>query len=381
MRFPEHYVEYMTDRYLKRCFAFALMLLMLCMAVIAPAEEMTEPDELSDIEEIAETDEADPEEETEPAEETEPEEMDKAQKESSGNESDFPPLNDDGFLDEGEFVCEDPENGLWRYCSETLKVEIIRRNENADVPTVWYEAEVWSRKETFGLITAYQGEHFRRTDWPEPVCAKRGAVLAVNGDFACGRWANMRYANKKYTVGIQIRDGEICNDRTQNSGSTAFPNMDTLALYPDGTMEVHDSKELTAEEYIERGATDVLSFGPWLLRDGQINECLEKFNKSRAPRTAVGMVEPGHWFAMMLEGRLKESKGGTIGYLAQKLKDRGCVNGFNLDGGETSCMLFMGKQINRVGGSHNRKGYARKAAEFLSIGTSALVEGYDPEAE
>ena len=35
-------------------------------------------------------------------------------------------------------------------------------------------------------------------------------------------------------------------------------------------MEVHDSRELTAEEYLERGAKDVLAFGPWLIRDGEL---------------------------------------------------------------------------------------------------------------
>ena len=83
---------------------------------------------------------------------------------------------------------------------------------------------------------------------------------------------------------------------------------------------------------------------------------------------------------MMVEGRSKNSKGGEIGFLAEKMLKRGCVTAFNLDGGETSCILFMGKQINIVGTVHNNRGFARKGAEFLSIGISALVEGYDPEA-
>ena len=49
-----------------------------------------------------------------------------------------------------------------------------------------------------------------------------------------------------------------------------------------------------------------------------------------------------------------------------------------MDGGETSCMLFMGKQINKVGNASSKKGYARKEPEFLAIGTSTLVEGYEP---
>ncbi len=292
----------------------------------------------------------------------------------------WPELNGNGFLEDGEFVYENPEDGIWRYCSATLKVEIIRRSETEPLKEIWYEAEVWSREETFGFVTAVQGEHFRKTDWPVNVCSKRGAVLAINGDQACNRWGNMPYPKERYKVGIEIRDGIIANDQTKKSGNTGFPPLDTLALYPDGNMEVYDSKELTAEEYLEKGALHVLSFGPWLIRDGVLNERLAKFSKSRAPRTAIGMVEPGHYFAMMLEGRARNSKGGDLTFLAQRLLDKGCVTGFNLDGGETSCMLFMGKQINEVGNVHNSRGYARKGAEFLSIGISALVENYDPDA-
>ena len=42
---------------------------------------------------------------------------------------DFPALNDAGFLDSGEFVWEDEENGVWRYASDTLRIEIYRREQ------------------------------------------------------------------------------------------------------------------------------------------------------------------------------------------------------------------------------------------------------------
>ena len=54
----------------------------------------------------------------------------------------FPALNDAGFLDSGEFVWEDEENGVWRYASETLRIEIFRR-EQTKPARVWYEAEIF----------------------------------------------------------------------------------------------------------------------------------------------------------------------------------------------------------------------------------------------
>ena len=294
----------------------------------------------------------------------------------------WPELNDAGFLDQGEFVSEDPEEGIWRYCSGTLKIEIIRRTETEPVNLIWYEAEVWSRKETFGFITNVPGKHFSEADWPVNVAVKNGAVLAINGDYASNRWNNMHYPKERYKVGILLRDGEIRSSETKKSGNTSFPNLDTLAIYPDGNMEVHDSRELTAEEYLQRGAVDVLAFGPWLIRDGTVRDNLKRFaTNNRNPRTAIGMIEPGHYIAIMVEGRTKQSRGCELTRLAQMMLDRGCRLALNLDGGETSCILFMGKQICTVGNSHSKKGYARKEPEFLAIGISSLVEGYEQEKQ
>ena len=89
----------------------------------------------------------------------------------------------------------------------------------------------------------------------------------------------------------------------------------------------------------------------------------------------------GHYVAVMVEGRYKKSRGCTLVELAELMKKRGCVQAMNLDGGETSCILFMGKQICTVGHAGNKQGYARKEPEFLAIGTSELVEGYEPAAD
>ena len=298
----------------------------------------------------------------------------------------WPALNEEGFLDSGEFVYENPDEGIWRYCSETLKVEVIRREETDPIKLRWYDAEVWSRKETFGTITNKPGKHFSEADWPAVVASKNGAVLAINADYACHRWGHTHNKKERYRVGIMLRDGEIMSEYTKPAGNTGVPNLDTLAIYPDGNMEVYNSDELTAQEYVDKGAWDVMAFGPWLIRDGELNPILpkyeSKYNKYRAPRTAIGMIEPGHYICIVAEGRLKESKGITMTRLAEKMQERGCTVALNMDGGETSCIMFMGKQICKVSPENpNKYGYARKESEFLAIGTSLLVEGYLPPEE
>ncbi len=135
-------------------------------------------------------------------------------------------------------------------------------------------------------------------------------------------------------------------------------------------MQVFDSDEKTAEEYLAEGAVDVLSFGPWLIRDGMLNEdALKKYGRSSAQRVAVGMVEKGHYFFMMLEGRIDRSRGAGIRFLAEKLLERHCVTGFNLDGGQTACMVFMGHQLCKMD-NKKRNLSSRRAADILGIGHS-----------
>lgn len=282
-------------------------------------------------------------------------------------EGDFPVLNDAGFLDEGEFVYENESDGIWRYASPALKVEIRRYFDKSKTLT-WYETEVWSKGETFRCIPNDPEDRVNSTDWPKNIAQKNGTVLAINSDFY-----HLRVQQKSRT-GIVIRDGEIIGTKTNGHNKGTFPNLDTMALYPDGRMEVYASDAYTAEEYLEMGAVDVLAFGPYLIQDGQLNEtALKKYGKSSAPRAAIGMVEPGHYFAMMLEGRHSKSKGAGISFLADKLMEKGCQTGFNVDGGQTATMVFMGEQIIQVGKTSGSNASARKATEILGIGTSAQV--------
>ena len=56
-----------------------------------------------------------------------------------------PPRDGEGFLaQEGEFVHEDDEAGLWIYLSPTLQVE-IRRQQDTRVPLVWFETDIRTR--------------------------------------------------------------------------------------------------------------------------------------------------------------------------------------------------------------------------------------------
>lgn len=288
--------------------------------------------------------------------------------EAASDASAFPELNEAGFLDEGEFLFEDEEKGLWRYCSSTLKVEIRRKSETKPALT-WFEGEVWSRDGEMFHTVAKNPQYplsYIQQDYPYKIARENKVVLAINNDYA-----QLRKKQKAY-MGIIIRNGVVYSNRTKGKNAKGFPNLDCLALYPDGNMKVFWSNEKTADDFMNEGVTDVLSFGPWLIRDGEINAAgVKKYATTKQPRTAIGMVEPGHYYVLMAEGRIKRSKGTSVKWMAEKLLELGCTEGFNLDGGDTSTIVFMGHQLCKL--DDKRKVSGRRTSDIIGIGTSDLV--------
>ncbi len=282
----------------------------------------------------------------------------------------FPELNDKGYIDEGEFIYENDDSGQWVYISPTLKV-VIERKYDAAAPLRWYEAEIWCDIEAGELLNSLQlldqpTKNMANGKDPSVIAKKHSAVFATSTDYYTYR------VNGPRAEGIELRDGEIIIDDPFREPNGYFPPLDTLALFPDGSMQVHGSSELGAQDYVDMGAIDVYSFGPWLINDGEINPASENWNTVKNPRLAIGMIEPGHYAAIIAEGRITESDGITMLHLALLMEQKGCQVAFNMDGGQTAVMLFMGRQLNEIG-AYDGKTNARHGTELLGVGTSASV--------
>jgi len=67
----------------------------------------------------------------------------------------------------------------------------------------------------------------------------------------------------------------------------------------------------------------------------------------RNPRSALGYFEPGHYCFILVDGRQPGySDGLTLEDLSQVFYDLGCTVAYNLDGGQTAVMAFMGEETN-----------------------------------
>ncbi len=249
-------------------------------------------------------------------------------------------------------LVEDPENGRWEYRSENLTILIDRVSEKVksgkkNKIREYCVAEIFASPESpmypvMSDPTSKRPAGYKLVS-PELLQEKANPLFAMSDDMYGIRLQKYDYK------GIVIRNGEIIATKTRNSAKKrAWPNLDTLALFQDGSMKTYVCDAYTAEEYLEMGAAQVFSFGPVLISEGEINpEVLNpKYYPYNEPRVAIGMVEPWHYVAVVVRGRPKGSYAGVhLDWMAELLKEKGCVEALNLDGGQTATMIFNGKII------------------------------------
>lgn len=95
--------------------------------------------------------------------------------------------------------------------------------------------------------------------------------------------------------------------------------------------------------------------GPVLIQNGQIfitnNEELMFAGSAvndKHPRTAIGYTSDGKLVMLVVEGRAPgKAEGASLVQLAAMMKELGCVEALNLDGGGSSCLLVNGKETIR----------------------------------
>ena len=174
--------------------------------------------------------------------------------------------------------------------------------------------------------------------------------------------------------GILIRDG-----RMFWSGEKE----DTLAIYPDMSMRIVKKGAMTPGALLEDGVENAYSFGPTMIDNGVIND-KAKFHRVRRtnPRTGIGYLSPGHYIAIVVDGRQNNySVGLPIWDFADLFASYGCTVAYNLDGGLSAAMIFMGEQLNTHSGvrtgSSDDISYQRAVPDGLMFGYSTRVPSVD----
>lgn len=216
------------------------------------------------------------------------------------------------------------------YQSHNVNISMRKVRED-DTDETYYIADIYIRsmnclrtlfaKDTYG--TAYESV--------VSMSKRSNAIVAINSDYYC-----------LGNAGIVIRNGVLYRDVWE-------PGEEVLVIFGDGTMKVYyNESEFDADTVMAQGAWQAFSFGPAFLDgDGQLRTSgYERTNHD--PRTVIGMVEPGHYMFIVVDGRQTGySVGMTYTETARLCQSLGLMTAYNLDGGQTSQMTFLDAMFNK----------------------------------
>ena len=216
---------------------------------------------------------------------------------------------------------------------EVIRTENSYRSANVSVTLTHVEREGLSYhvadiyiSDLKYLRSAFGEKGYGSRSMAADIASANDAVIAISGDYYSAR-----------REGIVVRNGLLYRD-------TRFE--DVCVLLGDGRMLTLSDRETDLEALTQAAPWQVWSFGPRLLENGK---AMTKFNSAvvrKNPRSAIGYVEPGHYYFVQVDGRgAYGSHGMTMTELAELFESLGCETAYNLDGGQTAGMCWDGELI------------------------------------
>lgn len=182
------------------------------------------------------------------------------------------------------------------------------------------------------------------------------AVVAINGDFYAFR-------NK----GISVYGRKIYRFNPENVESCFFTaSGDLLFAHLNEFEDVAAAERFVAENDIKFS----VAFGPILVENGVLQVSGYAQYRLGEPnelhyRSAVGQTDPLHYLLATsgTEGRI--GKVGTIAQMAKVMLDKGCVQAYALDGGQTAEIVMNREPVNEI--AH---GSERTMSDIIWFGTA-----------
>lgn len=237
----------------------------------------------------------------------------------------------------------------WNYQDSEVSIAIKKVTTGSGNNTVTYYVADVSLSDATQLTSAFAKNQFGRNiiETTSTIAANNNAVFAINGDYYGFR-----------TDGIEIRNGIIYRDEPARIG---------LAFYKDGSLKLYDETQTSAQQLLNEGVWNTLSFGPALLEDGIIPTSFSEVSidknfgnhtiQGNNPRTGIGIIDNNHFVFVVVDGRSTGySRGVSLTEFAQIFKDLGCTEAYNIDGGGSSTMYFMGRVVNNPLGQNKERG-------------------------
>ena len=218
---------------------------------------------------------------------------------------------------------------------------VLKRDEGNDLYKVF---TVKYNKNTIHMLVIYDPSRISMV--LSKRMAKGGQVMtSIAKDYEAIAAVNASgYSRNKTTgaltpVGVVISGGKVVAGSSDTNQLIGFNEDNVLVLTYDD-----------APTAIKNGMKEAMSFGPFLIMNGEKAEMKGDGGWGYAPRTAIAQRKDGIVLFAVSDGRGKGSPGLSMVQLADFLYQYGAYNAANLDGGGSSMMVVNNELVNDPGG-------------------------------
>lgn len=164
-------------------------------------------------------------------------------------------------------------------------------------------------------------------------------------------WGNYSPYAPKYGMSLLVEDGIISK---ASANPIQIPKNGYVISGPKAILQplLSDKKvKLDINTNPEwKNVKHIISGGPYLIKDNEIfvDMTAQKLGAigGRNPRSAIGYTKDNNLVLVAVDGREGSSIGMTLMELARFMKEAGCTNAINLDGGGSTVMYIDGKVVN-----------------------------------
>lgn len=217
------------------------------------------------------------------------------------------------------------------------------------------------------LLTDKFGDNTQASTWGIDVL-----IGSVEGKMGIGETVTGVIEDIGYNDGaIAIPDGKMVLTMDCNGNADIYAQIQNLKI---GQTVTVTNTAVYNQELWQTAESGIGSIGGRLLKNGETGT---GFEKGTAPRTAIGITAEGKIIFYVLDGRQKGySYGAKIETVAQRMKELGCVDAINLDGGGSTTIggVYPGSSAMSVVNSPS-DGSQRKVANFIFLQNTAEPTG------
>ena len=226
----------------------------------------------------------------------------------------------------------------WLYEDPTIRVEIEQKRAD--------DCDYWVARIKIGdasqlRTAAADGFDSNRTIKGTTLAKRVNAILAIDGDYFC--YTGIGYIVRQGTEYLNVLNG----------------TRDVLLIDEDGDFHyvLAPDSSMVSDTVNGKKVINSLYFGPVLVQDGvAVSNPVGDGMAQDEPRQRMAIAQTGHleYMAICCAPPARGSYGMTLKRFAKLCADEGASIAYNLDGGDSTMMIFDSEKINDVNNDYTR---------------------------